>query len=151
LSRHRIDFMVVGAAAGVLEGAPLTTFDLDIVVDPDHSNRERLLAALDEVKAIYFDPAGRKIAPTVERLERNRISLFETSLGRLDVMREIGAGEGWEDLLPRSHLANLAGSEIRVLDLTAVIETKEAAGRPKDQAALPLLRETLRLKEERDG
>jgi hypothetical protein len=37
-----------------------------------------------------------------------------------------------------------------VLDLAAVIESKEAAGRDKDLAALPLLRETLRLKRDKE-
>lgn len=149
LSRHAVDFMVVGATAAVLEGAPLTTFDLDVVVDPDPSNRERLLAALEEIGAAFFDPVGRKILPTAERLEKNRVNLLETSLGRLDVMREIGHGQGWGDLLPRSHEIEVLGSVVRILDLAAIIETKEAAGRPKDLAALPLLRETLRLKQER--
>jgi hypothetical protein len=36
-----------------------------------------------------------------------------------------------------------------VLALDAVIESKEAAGRDKDRAGLPLLRETLRLRRER--
>jgi hypothetical protein len=150
LARHRVDFVVVGAAAAVLEGAPLTTFDLDVVIDPRSANRSRLLGALDEVEAVYYDPAGREIRPTKERLESNRTNLFETRLGRLDVMRKIGREAGWEDLLPRSHAVALGELVIRVLDLEAVIETKEAAGRDKDRAALPLLRETLRLKQERD-
>jgi len=35
---------------------------------------------------------------------------------------------------------------LRVLDLDAVIESKLATGREKDRAALPLLREVLRLR-----
>jgi hypothetical protein len=35
---------------------------------------------------------------------------------------------------------------VLVLALDAVIESKEAAGRPKDRAALPQLREALRLR-----
>ncbi len=31
LVRHRVDFIVVGGVAAVLEGAPISTFDLDIV------------------------------------------------------------------------------------------------------------------------
>jgi hypothetical protein len=31
LTRHRVAFIVVGGVAAVLEGAPITTFDLDIV------------------------------------------------------------------------------------------------------------------------
>lgn len=31
LARHRVDFVVVGGVAAVLNGAPISTFDLDIV------------------------------------------------------------------------------------------------------------------------
>jgi hypothetical protein len=34
LTRHRVELVVVGATAAVLEGAPLTTFDLDVVFEP---------------------------------------------------------------------------------------------------------------------
>lgn len=40
----------------------------------------------------------------------------------------------------------LAGVEVRVLSLHAVIRSKEHANRDKDRAALPLLRQTLALK-----
>ena len=35
---------------------------------------------------------------------------------------------------------------LRVLDLSSVIESKEAAGRDQDTAMLPVLRQTLRMR-----
>ena len=149
LAAHGVELVVVGAAAAVLDGAPMTTFDLDVVFEPGPENRARLLAALSELDAVYWDPAGRRIEPSDERLQTQRLHLLETRLGRLDVMREIGRGQGWAEVSARSHAIELPGLAIRVLDLDAVIESKEAADRPKDHAALPLLRETLRLRRER--
>lgn len=146
LTGHRIEFLVVGATAAVLEGAPLTTFDLDVVVEPSPANRARLLAALLEVEAVYLDPLQRGIRPTAERLDSHRMNLLETRLGRLDVMTSIAPGWGWSDLLPRSHTIGLGDLEVRILDLAAVIESKEATDRDKDRAALPQLRETVRLR-----
>jgi hypothetical protein len=40
----------------------------------------------------------------------------------------------------------LGDLRVRVLDLAAVIETKEQANRDKDRAALPVLRQTLKIK-----
>jgi len=150
LRAHGVEVVVVGAAAAVLEGAPLTTFDLDVVFETSPENRIRLLAALEEIDAIYVDPSGRRFRPTAERLERQRMHLLETRFGRLDLFREIGEGMGYESVRLRSHVLDLGGFEVRVLDLEAVIESKEAAGRPKDRAALPLLRETLRLRREKE-
>ena len=31
LDRHKVDFIVVGGVAAILEGAPVATFDLDIM------------------------------------------------------------------------------------------------------------------------
>ena len=151
LGAHRVELVVVGAAAAVLQGAPMTTFDLDVVFEPGAENRARLLAALADLDAVYWDPAGRRLRPTDERLEAQRLHLLETRLGRLDLLREIGKGQTWPEVRARSQAMELAGFTVQVLDLEAVIESKEAAGRPKDHAALPLLRETARLRRERGG
>lgn len=92
LAAHGVELVVVGAAAAVLDGAPMTTFDLDVVFEPEAANRERLLAALADLDAVYWDPAGRRLAPTDERLQSQRLHLLETRFGRLDLMREIGHG-----------------------------------------------------------
>jgi hypothetical protein len=34
LSRHQVEFILVGGVAAILEGAPVSTLDLDIVVRP---------------------------------------------------------------------------------------------------------------------
>lgn len=147
---HDVRFVVVGAVAAVLEGAPLTTFDLDVVVETSDENLNRLLGALNEIDAVYWDPARRRIVPDAGRLRVQRLHLLETRFGRLDLLQEIGAGFGWEEVFSRSHECLTAGRAFRVLDLAAVIESKEAAGRDKDLAALPLLRETLRLKRDKE-
>lgn len=148
---HDVRCVVVGAVAAVLEGAPITTFDLDIVFEPSEANLARLLDALADLQAVYWDPAGRRILPEVGRLRSQRLHLLETRFGRLDLLREIGNGLDWDAVLARSHDVHAARRTIRVLDLEAVIESKEMAGRDKDLAALPLLRETLRLRRERSG
>lgn len=151
LTRHGVDFVVVGAAAAVLDGAPITTFDLDVVFETSAENRARLLAALQEIDAVYLDPLDRRIPPTDERLRAHRLNLFVTRLGRFDALTAIAPEQTWSELLPRSHSIEIGSLAVRVLDLEAVIESKEAVGRDKDRAALPLLRETLRLKKLRGG
>lgn len=143
LGRHGVDFIVVGGVAAVVHGAPITTEDLDVVYAVTPENVERLAAALGEMGAIYRDPAGRRIAPDAGRLSAFRLSLLDTRLGRLDVLREIGRGQRYEDLLPQSEQIELDATKVWVLGLATVIESKEHAGRPKDHMALPFLREVL--------
>lgn len=144
LRGHEVDFIVVGGVAAVLEGAGMMTDDLDILVDTGEANLGRLLTALDDLEAVYRDPAGRSLRPDAERLSSFRLHLLDTRLGALDLLRSLGPGErSYTDLLPRSRRYRLGQIEVPVLELAAVIEAKEAADRPKDRAALPLLRRTL--------
>ena len=51
--------VLVGGFAAILEGAPVPTLDLDVVVQPTPEDRERLLDALEELHARYLDPLRR--------------------------------------------------------------------------------------------
>jgi len=146
LLRHGIDFIIVGGVAAQLEGAPILTFDLDVLYDQTPENRGRLLAALRELKARYRDPAGRHIEPDMAKIETLRTHLLLTDLGALDVLSAVGNSLTYRDLVGRSVEYELGESRVRVLELAAVIETKEQANRDKDRAVLPVLRQTMNMK-----
>jgi len=75
LTEHRVDFIVVGGVAAIVEGAPVTTIVLDIVFSRTPENIDFLAKALSSVNAHYRDPAGRHIIPDQSRLTSNRSSL----------------------------------------------------------------------------
>lgn len=143
LARHGVEFVVVGGVAAVLNGAPISTLDLDIVHARASENLDRLLAALAEIDARYRDLTGRILRPERSALAGGGHHLLVTSCGPLDVLGEIGNGLRYEDLLPETVERTLGAHRIRVLDLAAVIRTKEQVGRDKDRAVLAILRRTL--------
>ena len=145
LTRHDVDFIVIGGVAAILEGVPITTLDLDIVYDRAPENLERLLGVLQAIEASYRDPAGRHIVPTIEKLATLRMSLMKTNLGPFDVLASI-RGASYEDLLKSTKMRQVGELRLRVLKLAKVIESKEQANRDKDRAVLPLMRKTLELK-----
>jgi hypothetical protein len=49
LNKYHVDYIVVGGVAAVIQGAPVTTFDLDALVRIDEENANRLANALEEV------------------------------------------------------------------------------------------------------
>lgn len=51
LAGGRVEMVVVGMAAGVLRGAPVTTLDLDIVHQRNPENVRRLLGVLTDLEA----------------------------------------------------------------------------------------------------
>jgi hypothetical protein len=143
LAAGKVEFIVVGMAAGVLRGAPVTTVDLDIVHRREAENVSRLLAALRELEAIYrHDPRG--LRPEASHLLSPGHQLLATKHGDLDCLGTVGRTQSYEDLLDHSPELELSqGLAVRVIDLTTLIELKEQTGRPKDLAALPVLRATL--------
>jgi hypothetical protein len=143
LADHEVAFVVVGMTAGVLQGAPVTTIDLDIVHRRTPENVKRLLLALSALDARYrHDPRG--LRPTESHLLSEGHQLLSTTHGDLDCLGTIDEGRGYDDLLRGTIEMNLEdGRAIRVLSLPALIDAKERAGRPKDLAALPVLRAAL--------
>jgi hypothetical protein len=146
----KVDFIVVGGVAAVLEGAPVSTFDLDIVYSLEEKNVSRLADVLGKLNGVYVDPGGRTIRPTVDRLEGGGHHLLRTRFGRLDVMGSIGNDLSYPDLVQRSRARTVRGLEILVLGLETLIASKAAANRPKDRAVLDLLRETVVQRDRQD-
>jgi len=143
LAANDVEFIVVGMMAGVLRGAPLLTADLDLVHRRSAENVSRLLAVLTELDATYrHDP--RRLRPAESHLMSPGHQLLATTYGDLDCLGTVGDGQSYEDLLGRAPALEIGdGLVARVIDLPTLIELKEKAGRPKDLAALPVLRATL--------
>jgi hypothetical protein len=140
---HDVEFIVVGGVAAVLAGAPISTFDLDIVHRRQADNVARLVEALTAIDARYRDPGGRLLRPAAVALCGAGHHLLMTSCGPVDVLGQIGDGAGYDDLLPDTVQGTADGHSVRVLGLPRLIAEKERLGRDKDRAMLAILRRTL--------
>ena len=148
LFAHDVEFIIVGGVCGVLHGAPISTFDLDLVHSRATDNIERLLKALQELDARYRDIGGRVIKPTQAKLSSAGHQLLITKCGPLDLLGEIGQHRDYDALIPDTvTMAMSDGLRVRVLTLEALIREKEDMARDKDKAVLAILRSTL---EQRD-
>ena len=144
--RHGVEYIVVGGVAAVLQGAPVTTFDIDTLIKVDAANAARLLAALEELHAHYREQS-RPISPTLEDILAGGHLLLATNAGPLDVLGFIGKGRRYEDLRASAPTLVVGDLSVRVLALATLIEEKKALGRAKDQAVIALLETVLH----RDG
>ena len=150
LDRHRVDYLVVGGMAAVLHGAPITTFDLDLVHSRREDNVARLLGARKELDACYRIQPERRLRPSASHLASAGHQLLTTRFGPLDLLGEIGAGYTYENLLPGSVAVQVGeGLSVRVLNLETLITIKEQLGEDKDRAVIPVLRRTLEEKRRR--
>jgi hypothetical protein len=143
LLRHNVEFIVVGGVGALLQGSPLSTLDLDIVHNRTPENIQKLQLALAEMHAHYRIKPG--LSPTASHLESNGHQLLATDFGSLDVLAVIGRASDFESLLPFCRMTTVEGSgEVRVLELSKLIEVKEETAGDKDRAQLPILKQVLR-------
>ncbi len=144
LNEHEVDFVLVGALAAVLQGAPISTFDMDIVHSRDPANVRRLVAALKSVHAYYWEHTLKRLEPEERTLLLPGHHLLNTDLGRIDVLGRVGAEREYPQLIGQSIEIPIGAKQIVfALNLEAIIETKREADRPKDRLALPVLINTL--------
>jgi predicted nucleotidyltransferase len=142
LDEHGVELIVVGGVAAVLQGAPVTTFDIDTLVKVDERNSERLLDALTAMNARYREHST--LRPTKDDLLAGGHLLLMTSHGPLDVLGFFGKKRRYEDLADAASVLRVGDLSLRVLTLEQLIEQKKSLGRDKDLATLRLLEEVLR-------
>lgn len=139
-----VEFIIVGGLSAVLNGAPVNTYDLDVVHSRSQENVARLLKALESLDAIYRIQPSRRMRPTASHLESPGHQNLVTRYGPLDFLGTIGRGLSYADLIPNSAEKDVGeGLRVRVLDLETLIAIKAELGSEKDRAVLPILRRTL--------
>jgi predicted nucleotidyltransferase len=139
-----VDFILVGGLAAVLNGAPVNTFDVDIVHSREPANIECLLRVLDSLDATFRIQPERRIRPALSHLFGTGHLNLITKFGPLDVLGAIGRDLDYHALLTHSSEKTIAeGIAIRVLDLETLVALKEDLGGEKDRATLHVLRRTL--------
>ena len=144
LNAAGIDFILVGGLSAVLNGAPVQSYDVDIVYARDAGNVGRLQQVLEPLAALFRIQPERQLKPTATHLSGAGHLNLITRYGPLDILGAIGQNLSYQDLLPHSTEMDIGeGLRIRVLNLEKLIAIKEELGGEKDRAQLPILRHTL--------
>jgi hypothetical protein len=144
-----VDFIVVDGICGVLHGAPVTTFDLDLVHSRSQDNLNRLISALEELDAYYRGRGDQRLKPGLSHLSSPGHQLLMTTFGPLDLLGAIGIGHSYDDLMKHTVVLEVGGLQVQVLDLETLIEVKKETISDKDKAVIPILERTLQEKLEK--
>jgi len=145
LEEHHVEYVVVGGVAAVLQGAPVTTFDLDALIKVDPENVDRVARVLATLNARYREHAD--LRPSRADVAAGGHMLLMTDSGPFDVLGFIGGGRRFEDVSPGALPLTVGHLAIKVLPLEALIAEKRALGRDKDLAVLKLLEAVLARKQ----
>jgi hypothetical protein len=118
-------------------GAARSTQDVDVVYGRSEANLRRLQAALAPYHPyLRGAPAGLPFRWDEDTLRAGLNFTLTTSLGAIDLLGEIVGGGSYDQLERSSISVEAYGLIIRCLSLAKLIETKRAAGRPKDFEAI---------------
>jgi hypothetical protein len=130
LQKQGVDFMIVGAAAAALQGAPIVTQDIDLwfrdFSDPG------LRKALAKVGGVIVPSIGLH-PPT---FAGGAVELFDVVL----TMHGLGT---FDEEKKHTILVDLGRLPVRILALDRIIKSKETVGRTKDILTLPVLKDAL--------
>ncbi|MBI9087166.1 MAG: hypothetical protein JEZ11_26465 [Desulfobacterales bacterium] len=151
LNEAGVAFVVVGGIAAVAQGAPVTTFDLDIVHRQTEDNVEKLMGFLKSIDAYARRPDDIILKPVMEDLKEKSHVLLSTNLGPLDVLAFIEKGLGFDELIDDCIQIEFHGHTVYALNLEKMVELKRESSAPKDRHRLEILEETLRASERWDN
>jgi len=146
LDAHGVRYVLIGGFAATIHGAAYVTTDLDIAPDPAADNVERLSGALADLDARVRapdTPGGIPFAHDARSLAAVGVWNLVTRVGDLDISFVPSGTHGYADLRRDAVTLSIHGTEVTVASLADVVRSKEAAGRDKDRAALPILRRLL--------
>jgi predicted nucleotidyltransferase len=141
IHQHGLEVVMIGNSAAALQGAPVTTIDIDFLFRKTPANIKKL-------KAIAKELGGVLLKPYYPSSDLFRLMRDEDTL-QLDFMATIHGIRSFEGLRSRAKRIDLGGHSLLVADLADIIKSKRAAGRAKDRAVLEILKKTLHEKEDR--
>jgi hypothetical protein len=146
LSNANVRFVVVGGYAIVAHGVSLVTRDLDICYERSRPNLEALAAALAPFHpALRGAPDGLPFTLDADTLTRGLNFTLRTDFGDIDLLGEMTGVGGYEATLRGAREFDLFNMPILVASAEVLLKAKKAAGRKKDQMAIPELEALIEL------
>lgn len=133
-----LEAILIGNAAAAIQGAPVTTVDLDFYYRDTKKSAEKL-----QKLAIYF--GAKLIRPFPQLSSLYRLELVDQGL-HVDFLAVMDGVTSLASLRSRSDRVSIEGRELLVASLEDVILSKRLAGRPKDLAVMYVLEAALESK-----
>ena len=129
LSAEKIRFQLIGMSAAILQGVPTATFDVDLWID---------LPARQYMRAVNV---ARSLGA---KMVRNTIVELRDGM-LVNFIFEVTGLKSFAMEFRKARKLNFHGLTISVMPLESIRKSKAATMRPKDEAHIHYIDETLRL------
>ncbi len=141
LSRHKVDYLLIGGLAVSLHGVERATMDVDVTVAMNPDNLASLVEAARELRLTPVLPVPLEALNDLELLRRWRterhleaFALRAPKLAGVTVDVLLFPPVEFDRMTHRAVVFNVASTPIRVASIDDLIALKQAVGRPIDLA-----------------
>ncbi|MFA6566916.1 MAG: nucleotidyltransferase [Victivallales bacterium] len=138
-AQAKLEAVMIGNAAAAIQGAPVTTMDIDFCIRDTDETVSKLSSVAKQLdaKLISYGTFFQIQAPEKE--------LY------LDFICNVLGVKSFDTLMKRSNKVSFDGCySLNVALLEDIIKSKKLAGQDKDLAVLPILERTLKVKNEKE-
>lgn len=133
-----LEAVMIGNAAAALQGAPVTTVDVDFLFRKTPANLRKLKAVARALDATILRPYY-----PISNLYR---VMAEDLALQVDFMATVHGMRSYNSVRSRAVFVDVGGEMLLVASLPDIIASKRAANRPRDRAVLDVLTTTLQEK-----
>lgn len=130
LSKHQVEFLIVGGEAVIFHGHARLTGDIDIFYNTNQKNRDRLFEALLE----FWGGVIPGVLSSND-FRPGEIIQFGTPPNRIDLLNQIDGvsfSEAWENRVELSVILSSVTFPLNYIGKAELRKNKQASGRPKD-------------------
>lgn len=135
LAECRLEAVLIGNAAAALHGAPVTTVDFDFMFRKTEAN-------LAKIRKVAIQLGGTIRRPYYPSSGLYRVINDSAGL-QVDFMSFVHGVRSFSGLKSRAQRVTFGRTDLLVADLTDILASKKAAGRPHDRAVLEVIEKTL--------
>ncbi|MEP9410579.1 MAG: hypothetical protein HRF42_04120 [Candidatus Brocadia sp.] len=155
--QEKVKYLVVGGLAVNLHGVPRITYDIDIIIPTDRDNvlkLNRTLRALGYVPRLPVNPDDMADEKTLKDWIENRnmraFSFYHKKEHTKVVDIVLEHPLDFTEAFRRSAMKKVGDIEIYVASIDDMIAMKKVSNRPKDLSDMEMLKEALKIMEQKN-
>ncbi len=137
LNKHKAKYVLVGGWAVIFEGYSRNTGDMDILVEREEENADKILAVIKDFlgSTIGFEKE--------DFLKEENVIMMGRPPFRIDILTDI-SGVSFKEAYESSKIYEDEGLKIRCIHINELIKNKKATGRLKDLGDVDMLEKILK-------
>lgn len=135
LIKADVEFVLVGGLAASIHGSSLNTRDVDVCCRFTQDNLMRIQSAFEGLHPVHRMRPDMPLALTPDQCGHLKNLYIKTDLGVVDCLSEVIALGGFDEVRRQSLEIEMPVGRFRILEINALIKSKEALGRPNDLIA----------------